>query len=117
MKGISRHPAMFSLAALITSLLVLFYVDDRNDDDLLREQARIDANILRAQCVVANDRNNVVVSAFFRLAEEFPDSDAETEFLDYIIRCLPQRDCEQPLAVPERPEECDSVTARAPDSG
>lgn len=116
--NLSRHPAVFSLVALVTSLLVLFYTDDKNDKELIREQTRIDTNIVRAQCVVGNDRNDVIVSAFFRLAEAVPgESQEELDFLDYIIACLPQRDCEQPLVVPERPDYCDAVTAREPASG
>lgn len=100
------HPVIFSMVAFCLSIGALLYVDNRNDNDLLQ-----------AQCAANNDRNNVIVSAFFRAGEAFPNNtQAEKDFLEWIVECFPQRDCDDPLAIPERRAECDAVTAREPTS-
>jgi hypothetical protein len=106
MKPRRNHPAVFSLVFFCASLGVLFYVDQRNDLDLL---AAVDG-AAETHCEIANSAVHTTKQGFLRIALAVPgDSPAEIDFVDWIRRCLDDSvDCANPpVSPPPRDADCE----------
>jgi type II secretory pathway pseudopilin PulG len=129
-----KYAATFSGIALAASISTLMYVDKQNDQDLvnavaaqrvLDQQAQAsalkrvqeqDEALLRASCATSAESRNIVNLAFNYIGSLARQSPARDDFLAWLERCIPPRDCAVSLVAIPIPDDCAVSVPVAPNA-